>query len=80
MSNTNRTRLDRVKDVAGNIAGYVLAWGALYALGLAILALAATLVRIIIDLGGEAPLLYVVAAVLAAAKLVQITIKRQGDR
>lgn len=80
MSNTNRTRFDRAKDVAGNVAGYALAWGALYALGLAAIALVATIVLIIIEIGGQAPLLYVAAAVLATAKLIQINTKRKGDR
>lgn len=80
MSNKNRTRFDRVKDVAGNVAGCALAWGALYALGLAAIAVVASIVLIIIEIGGQAPLLYVAAAVLATVKLVQISIKREGDR
>ena len=80
MSNKNTTRPGRAREVAGNIAGYALAWVALYALGLAVIAVTAALVAVIIKTGEQAPLLYVAAAVLATVKLVQININRKGDR
>lgn len=80
MRNQNNTRPVRARDVAGNIAGYALAWAALYALGLAVIAVVAAVVVLVIETGAQAPLLYVAAAVLATVKLAQININRKADR
>ena len=80
MRNQNKTRPGRALDVAGNIAGYALAWVALYALGLAVIAVVAAVVALVLETGSQAPLLYVAAAVLATVKLAQININRKADR
>ena len=80
MRNQNKTRPGRALDAAGNIAGYALAWAALYALGLAVIAVVAAIVALVLETGAQAPLLYVAAAVLATVKLAQININRKADR